>query len=83
MVELVLKALQIFDGHTSAMAKAWLEMNNLNKQVFILQDLVFSLPTSLAIRLEAQFMKRWDMMLTNCHKRIVEPVFDERHGDTK
>jgi hypothetical protein len=36
MVKPVIKALQIFDGHASAMAKAWLEMNNLKIHVFSL-----------------------------------------------
>jgi hypothetical protein len=36
MVKLVIEALQVFDGHTSAMAKAWLEMNNLKRHVFSL-----------------------------------------------
>jgi hypothetical protein len=36
MVELVLKALQVFDGRTPVMAKALLEMNNMKKHVFSL-----------------------------------------------
>jgi hypothetical protein len=40
------------------MAKAWLEKNNLKRHMFSLRDPVFSLPTPMAIRLEAQFMKR-------------------------
>jgi hypothetical protein len=36
MVKLVIKALRIFDGRTPAMAKAWLEMNNLKRHMFSL-----------------------------------------------
>jgi hypothetical protein len=48
----VIKALRIFDGRTPAMAKAWLEMNNLKRHVFSLWDLL----ASMATRLEAQFV---------------------------
>jgi hypothetical protein len=53
MVKLVIKALRVFDGRTPAMAKAWLEMNNLKRHVFNLQDPDFNLPTPMAARLEA------------------------------
>jgi hypothetical protein len=59
MVKLVIKALQVFDGRTLAMAKAWLEMNNLKRHFFNLQDPDFNLPASMAAYLEAQFMHRW------------------------
>jgi uncharacterized membrane protein YgcG len=49
------------------MAKAWLEMNNLERHVFSLRDPDFNLPAPMVARLEAQFMYRWDMMLTNLH----------------
>jgi hypothetical protein len=49
------------------MAKAWLEMNNLKRHVFSLQEPNFNLPASMAARLEAQFMNRWDIMLTDLH----------------
>jgi hypothetical protein len=67
MVKLVIKALQVFDGCTSAMAKAWLEMNNLKRHVFSLREPDFNLPAPMVTRLEAQFMQRWDMMLTDLH----------------
>jgi hypothetical protein len=65
MVKPVIKALRVFDGCTPAMAKAWLEMNNLKRHVFSLQEPNFNLPASMATRLEAQFMHRWDMRLTD------------------
>jgi hypothetical protein len=34
MVKSVIKTLRVFDGRTPAMAKAWLEMNNLKRHVF-------------------------------------------------
>jgi hypothetical protein len=34
MVKPVIKALRVFDKCTPAMAKAWLQMNNLKRQVF-------------------------------------------------
>jgi hypothetical protein len=49
------------------MAKAWLEMNNLKRHVFNLQDPDFNFHAPMAVCLEAQFMRRWDMMLTNLH----------------
>jgi hypothetical protein len=67
MVKLVIKALRVFDGRTPAMAKAWLEMNNLKRHVFSLRDPNFNLPAPMAARLEAQFVQRWDMMITNLH----------------
>jgi hypothetical protein len=44
MVKRVIKALQVFDGCTPAMAKAWLEMNNLKKHVFNLRDPILTSP---------------------------------------
>jgi hypothetical protein len=49
------------------MAKAWLEMNNLKRHVFSLREPDFNLSVSMAARLEAQFMHRWDMMLTDLY----------------
>jgi hypothetical protein len=37
IVKPVIKALRVFDGRTPAMAKAWLEMNNLRRHVFSLR----------------------------------------------
>jgi hypothetical protein len=67
MVKSVIKALQVFNECTPAMAKAWLKMNNLKRYVFSLQEPDFNLPTPMAARLEAQFMHRWDMMFTDLH----------------
>jgi hypothetical protein len=67
MVKPVIKALQVFDRRTPTMAKAWLDMNNLKRHVFSLQDPNFNFPSSMATCLEAQFMHRLDMMLTNLH----------------
>jgi hypothetical protein len=67
MVKPVIKALRVFDGCTSAMAKAWLEMNNLKRHVFSLREPDFNFPAPMAARLEVQFMHRWDMMLTDLH----------------
>jgi hypothetical protein len=44
-----------------------LQMNNLKRYVFSLQEPDFNLPTPMAARLEAQFMHRWDMMFTDLH----------------
>jgi hypothetical protein len=49
------------------MAKAWLEMNKLKRYVYSLWDPNFTLPIAMATRLEAQFMKRWNMMLTDLY----------------
>ena len=67
MVKPVIKTLRVFDGHTHAMAKAWLEMNNLKRYVFSLQEPDFNLLAPMAARLEVQFMHRWDMMITNLY----------------
>jgi hypothetical protein len=67
MVKPVIKALRVFDGSTPAMAKAWLEMNNLKRYVFSLWNPDFNLPTPMAARLEAQFVQRWEMMITDLH----------------
>jgi hypothetical protein len=53
MVKPVIKALRVFDGRTPAMAKAWLEMNNLKRHMFSLRDPDFNLPTPMAACLEA------------------------------
>jgi hypothetical protein len=67
MVESVLKALRVFDKRTLATAKAWLEMKQLKKCMFSLQDPVFSQPKHVATNLAAQFMKRWDIVLIDLH----------------
>jgi hypothetical protein len=67
MVKLVIKALRVFDRCTPAMAEAWLEMNNLKRHVFSLQDPDFNLLAPMAGHLEAQFMRRWNMMFTDLH----------------
>jgi hypothetical protein len=67
MVKPVIKALRAFDGRTPAMANAWLEMNNLKRHVFSLREPDFNLPAPMAAHLEAQFMHKWDMMLTDLY----------------
>ena len=62
-----MKALQIFDGKEPAMEKAWLTMNNLKKYIFRLRYPPFLLTPAIAEEIEENFMKRWDMMLTNLH----------------
>jgi hypothetical protein len=42
-------------------------MNNLKRHAFSLRDPDFNLPASMAARLEAQFMQRWDMMITDLY----------------
>jgi hypothetical protein len=49
------------------MEKAWLTMNNLKKHIFNLQNLPFNLPAHIAVMLEENFTKRWDMMLMDLH----------------
>jgi hypothetical protein len=77
MVKPVIKTLRVFDRRTPAMAKAWLEMNNLNRHVFSLWDPDFNLPASMAARLEAQSVERWDMMITDLHYAgaLLNPFF--------
>jgi hypothetical protein len=58
MDKLVIKTLQVFNGRTPAMAKAWLEMNNLKRHVFSLREPNFNLPASMGASLEAQFMHK-------------------------
>ena len=67
MVEDVMKALRVFDGKEPAMGKAWLTMNNLRKHIFRLWYAPFSLTLAIAEEIEENFMKRWDMMLTDLH----------------
>ena len=62
-----MKALRVFDGKEPAMGKAWLTMNNLRKHIFRLLYAPFSLTPAIAEEIEKNFMKRWDMMLTNLH----------------
>jgi hypothetical protein len=58
MVKPVIKALRVFDEYTPAMAKAWLEMNNLKRHMFSLQEPDFNLPAPMGACLEAQFMHK-------------------------
>ena len=67
MVEDVMKVLWVFDGKEPAMGKAWLTMNNLRKHIFRLRYALFSLTPAIAEEIEENFMKRWDMMLTDLH----------------
>jgi hypothetical protein len=67
MVEDVLKALRVFEGRDPAMGRAWLTMNNLKKHIFNLRNPPFNLPRRIAATLEENFMKRWDMMVTDLH----------------
>jgi hypothetical protein len=67
MVEDVLKPLRVFDGQEAAMGRAWLTMNNLKKHIFNLWNPPFNLPVRIAVMLEENFTKRWDMMLTNLY----------------
>ena len=62
-----MKALRVFDGKELAMGKAWLTMNNLRKHIFRLRYPPFSLTPAIAEEIEENFMKRWDMMLTDLH----------------
>ena len=62
-----MKALRVFDGKEPAMEKAWLTMNNLRKYIFRLRYAPFSLTPAIAEEIEENFMKRWDMMLTNLY----------------
>ena len=52
MVKPVIKTLRVFDGRIPAMAKAWLEMNNLKRHVFSLREPNFNFPASMAVHLE-------------------------------
>ena len=62
-----MKALLVFDGKEPAMGKAWLTMNNLRKYIFKLRYPPFLLTPAIAEEIEENFMKRWDMMLTDLH----------------
>ena len=62
-----MKALWVFDGKELAMGKAWLIMDNLRKHIFRLRYTSFSLTPAIAEEIEENFMKRWDMMLTDLH----------------
>lgn len=67
LVEPALVTLRTFDGHTPAMGRAWLAMNNLRKHVFGLRNAPFSLDPTIATRFEMQFKRRWKMMMTDLH----------------
>jgi hypothetical protein len=67
MVEDVLKPLRVFDGQEAAMGRAWLTMNNLKKHIFNLWKPPFNLPTRITVTLEENFMKRWNMMITDLY----------------
>ena len=62
-----MKALRVFDGKEPAMGKTWLTMNNLRKHIFRLRYALFSLTPAIAEEIEENFIKRWDMMLTDLH----------------
>ena len=62
-----MKALRVFDGKEPAMGKAWLPINNLLKYIFRLRYAPFTLTPAIAEEIEENFMKRWDMMLTDLH----------------
>ena len=49
------------------MGKAWLTMNNLRKHIFRLQYAPFFITPAIAEEIEENFMKQWDMMLTDLH----------------
>jgi hypothetical protein len=66
-IEDVLKALRVFDGWEAAMGRAWFTMNNLNKHIFNLRNPTFNLPARMAMMLEENFTKKWDMMLIDLH----------------
>jgi hypothetical protein len=67
MVEDVLKALRVFDGREPAMGRAWLTMNNLKKHIFNLRNPPFNILGHITTKLEENFTKRWDMMVTDLH----------------
>ena len=62
-----MKALQAFDKKEPAMEKTWLTMNNLRKHIVKLWYPPFSLTPAIVEEIEENFMKQWDMMLTNLH----------------
>jgi hypothetical protein len=70
MVEDILKVLRVFDGHDPTMKRAWLTMSNSKKHTFNLRNLPFNLPVRIAVTLEDNFTKKWDMMLTDLHMRV-------------
>ena len=49
------------------MGKTWLTMINLRKHIFKLRYAPFSLTPAIAEEIKENFMKRWDMMLTDLH----------------
>jgi hypothetical protein len=67
MVEDVLKALRVFNEWEAAIERAWFTMNNLKKHIFNLRNPPFNLPARIAMTLEENFTKRWDMILTDLH----------------
>ena len=71
MVEENLKAVWVFDGWEAAMERAWITMDNLKKPIFNLWNPPFNLPACIAVTLEENLTKRWDMILTDLHYRGV------------
>ena len=67
VIEDGMKALLVFDGKELAMGKAWLTMNNLRNHIFRIQYPLFLLTAAIAKEIEENFMKRWNMMLTDLH----------------
>ena len=62
-----MKAVWVFDEKEPAMGKAWLTMNNLKKHIFRLRNPHFWLTPAIAEEIEEDFMKQWNMMLTDLH----------------
>ena len=62
-----MKALWVFDGKEPTMKKALLTMNSLRKHIFWLRNPPFLLTPAIAEEIEKNFMKQWDMMLTDLH----------------
>jgi hypothetical protein len=90
MVEDVLKTLRVFDGREAAMGRVWLTMNNLKIHIFNLQNPHFNLPGHIAVTLEENFTKRWNMMVTDLHyaSALLNPYLKDvmeiqENGDAK
>ena len=83
MVEDIIKALRMFDGKEPVMGKAWLTINNLKKQIFRLQNLPFLLILAVAKEIEENFMKRWNLMLTNLNPYLRGLAELQHNGEAK
>ena len=62
-----MKTLRVFDGKESTIRKAWLTINYLRKHIFKLQNPPFLLTPAIAEEIEENFMKQWNMILTDLH----------------